>query len=42
MSTHEFAELMSSIALVLQKLPEIPLENLRSLADDVEIVDRDQ
>lgn len=40
MSTHEFAELMSSIALVLQKLPEIPLENLRSLADDVEIVDK--
>lgn len=40
MSTHEFAELMSSIALVLQKLPEIPLENLRSLANDVEIVNK--
>jgi hypothetical protein len=40
MSTHEFAELMSSIALVLQKLPEIPLENLRSLANKLEQVDR--
>jgi len=36
MTTHEFAELISDIALLLQRLPEVPLEKLSSLAGNTE------
>jgi len=36
MTTHEFAELISDIALILQRLPEVPLEKLSSLAGNTE------
>lgn len=36
MTTHEFAELISDIAVILQKLPEVPLEKLSSLAGNTE------
>ena len=36
MTTHEFAELISDIALILQRLPEVPLGKLSSLGGNVE------
>ena len=36
MTTHEFAQLISSVVLVLEKLPDIPLEELSSLANKAE------
>jgi hypothetical protein len=36
MTTHEFAELISDIALILQRLPEVPLEKLSSLVGNAE------
>jgi hypothetical protein len=36
MTTHEFAQLISSMVLVLERLPDIPLEELSSLANKTE------
>ncbi len=36
MTTHEFAQLISSIVLVLERLPDIPLEELKNLANETE------
>jgi hypothetical protein len=36
MTTHEFAQLISSIVLVLERLPDIPLEELKNLANEAE------
>jgi len=36
MTTHEFAQLISGMVLVLEKLPDIPLEELSSLVDEAE------
>jgi len=33
MTTHEFAQLISSVVLVLERLPDIPLEELRNLSN---------
>ena len=36
MTTHEFAQLISSIVLVLERLPDIPLDELKKLANEAE------
>jgi hypothetical protein len=36
MTTHEFAQLISSIVLVLEALPDIPLRELKKLANEAE------
>ena len=36
MTTHEFAQLISGVVLVLERLPDVPLEELSSLANKVE------
>jgi hypothetical protein len=36
MTTHEFAQLISGMVLVLETLPDVPLEELSSLADKAE------
>jgi hypothetical protein len=36
MTTHEFAQLISGIVLILEKLPDIPLRELRTLVDKTE------
>jgi hypothetical protein len=36
MTTHEFVQLISGIVLVLEKLPDLPLEQLSSLANKTE------
>jgi hypothetical protein len=36
MTTHEFAQLISSVVLVLERLPDIPLEKLRNLVSEAE------
>lgn len=36
MTTHEFAQLISGMVLVLEKLPDVPLEELSSLVEEAE------
>ena|SRR6266480_6087751 len=36
MTTHEFAQLISGMVLVLERLPDVPLEELSSLANEAE------